>query len=371
MKTAIIVAIAVAALTSIPPLAQQRGASAQESSSASASAGRTHVSDSSSVTESGSAGNSGSAGASANAGAAGARTEESESNDGKATYAAAGGGWGDQAASHAWEMSSISGELEGKIDSKTAKAGDRVVLKTTEKVQTSDGTLIPKGSRLIGHVTDVQAYGKEHGAATMGIAFDRVEMKGRQSIEIYTLIKGLSPSASAMAMGSGAMDSEGSFGAPMAGGPGMGGGRAGGGLIGGGGGAINGVGGGMGGAASGAAGGTLGGAGSMAGGATGGVMNRTDAAASAAAPISDQAGDRAGTGLGSTDNGVVQAAGHGDLNMPTGAHAAAAARAVPHATRVPGIMLSGSSSASGMLLASRKNIELESGTQMQLGIVAK
>ena len=100
-------------------------------------------------------------------------------------------------------MSSISGDLQGKLDSKTAKAGDRVVLKTTEKVQTSDGTLIPKGSRLTGHVTAVQAYSKEHGAATMGIAFDRVEMKGGQSVEIYTLIKGVSPSASAMAIGSG------------------------------------------------------------------------------------------------------------------------------------------------------------------------
>ena len=55
-------------------------------------------------------------------------------------------------------MSSVSGELEGKLDSKTAKVGDRVVLKTTEKVQTSDGTVIPRGSRLVGHVTQVQAH---------------------------------------------------------------------------------------------------------------------------------------------------------------------------------------------------------------------
>ena len=51
----------------------------------------------------------------------------------KVTYAPAAGGFGDLADSHAWEMSAVTGELEGKLDSKTAKVGDRVVLKTAEK----------------------------------------------------------------------------------------------------------------------------------------------------------------------------------------------------------------------------------------------
>ncbi len=61
----------------------------------------------------------------------------STSDSAKVTYAPAAGGFGDLAASHAWEMSAVTGELEGKLDSKTAKVGDRVVLKTTDKVQTS------------------------------------------------------------------------------------------------------------------------------------------------------------------------------------------------------------------------------------------
>lgn len=364
MRTAIVVAIAVAALTSIPLLAQEAGVNAQSSTSASANAGGTHISDSNH------------AGTSANAGSGAAAAEESSSNDGKVTYTPKGGAYGDQAASHAWEMSSISGELENKLDSKTAKAGDRVVLKTIEKVQTSDGTLIPRGSRLIGHVTEVQAWSKEHGAAQMGIAFDRVEMKGGQNVAIFTLIKGLTPSASAMAMGSGSMDNDGAFGAPMGGSPamggaGMGGGRGNGGLMGGAmggaGGTLNGAGGMAGGVGGGVAGGTRGtvdDTGSMAGSATGGVMDRTDASASTI-------GNRAGAGLGSTDNAAVNTAGHGDMRLPTGAHAAAAERAIPHPTRIPGVMLAGNATASGLLLASRKNIELESGTQMQLGIVAQ
>jgi len=66
----------------------------------------------------------------------------------------------------------------------------------------------------------------------------------------------------------------------------------------------------------------------------------------------------------------VQLAGHGDLNANVGAHQAAAARAVPHPTEIPGVMLAGNSSASGVFLATRKDIQFASGTQMQLGIVA-
>ncbi len=69
--------------------------------------------------------------------------------------------------------------------------------------------------------------------------------------------------------------------------------------------------------------------------------------------------------------GAVQLAGHGeDVNENTGAHQLAAARSVPHPTAIPGVMLAGNSTASGVFLASRKDIEFESGTQMQLGIVA-
>jgi len=310
MKIAILVGVIALLITSIPLLAQDAGANARENTAAAASE--------------------------------------------KTTYAATAGGFGDESASHAWEMSSISGELQTKLDSKTAKPGEEVVLKTIQKVQTSDGTIIPRGSRLIGHVTQVQAYSKGHGAAVLGIAFDRVELKGGQSVAIYTLIRGANSPASAMAIGS--MDG-GGMGAPMGGGPmmaggqGMGGGR--GGLIGGAGGAIN-------------------GAGSMAGGVAGAGAGDVGSVGDRTAATTSTIDDQAGAGLGATETGAVQTAGHGDANLATGAHAAAAARAVPHPTGIPGVMLSGSSSASGLFISAGKgNIQFDGGTQMQLGIVAK
>lgn len=300
MKTATFLAVAIATFTSIPLLAQQADASLSANETA------------------------------------------------KATYAPAAGGFGDEAASHAYEMSSVTGELQGKLDSKTAKAGDSVVLKTTEKVQTADGTAIPRGSRLVGHVTEVHAYDEQHGSAQMAIAFDRSELKNGQSIAIHTLIRGVNPSASAMAASNdNSMSSDGMISAPMGGGgQTIGGGRSGG-VLGGAGGVVNGVG------------GTVDETGSLAGG----TMDRTSSTA-------DALGQQAGAGLDSTENPTVQTAGHGDLNLSSSAHAAAAARAIPHPTGIRGVMLAGNSSSSGVLTAFRKNIQFESGTEMQLGIVA-
>jgi hypothetical protein len=172
----------------------------------------------------------------------------------------------------------------------------------------------------------------------MGIAFDRAELKEGQSVAIYTLLRGVSPSASAMAMSSRKIstDNGDSLGASMGNG-GMAGGAQtmGGGHVGGGG---------------------MWGGGAAVSGQAGGVVDRT--------PYSTSQAD---AGLEDT---AVQTDGHGDLNLSSGAHAQAAARAIPHLTGIPGVMLAGSSSASGMFSASRKNVEFEGGTQMQLGIVA-
>jgi hypothetical protein len=261
-----------------------------------------------------------------------ANASPSANDSAKVTYAPAAGGFGDLAASHAWEMSAVTGELEGKLDSKTAKVGDRVVLKTTEKVQTPDGTVIPRGSRLAGHVTEVQAYDLEIGPARIAIAFDRAELKNGQSIAVYTLIRGVSSSASSMAA-SRTSDNN-MMGMPVPGGDMVNGGR-------------------MGPDYSGLA------AGDGAGLSASPVDRTSDAAASA--------GNRAGANRGSTDSTVQPGV---DLSADTGAHGVAAARARPHPTNIRGVMLAGNSSSSGVLLNLVKDIQFEGGTQIELGVVA-
>jgi len=252
------------------------------------------------------------------------------SDPAKVTYAPTAGNFGDQADSHAYEMSWVTCELDGKLDSKTAKVGDRVVVKTTDKAQTSDGTVIPRGTRLVGHVTEAQAYDLRHGPARIAIAFDHAELKNGQSIAVHTLVRGVTPSANAMTVPQ--TYDEGGMGMPV---PPSG--------------AINA--------------GRIGGPGtgsSSPGYATSQVDRVSDAAVSE--------GRRESTDVASPATTTV--AGGAGLTTDTGAHGIAAARAVPHPTGIPGVMLAGNSTSSGVLLASRQNIRIDSGAQIDLGVVA-
>src|SRR5262245_55960243 len=81
------------------------------------------------------------------------------------------------------EMSPVSGELMSKLDSKTAKTGDSVVVQTKAPVKTADGTEIPKGSKLVGHVMASRAsVGGEN--SQVALQFDHVELKGGQSVPV-------------------------------------------------------------------------------------------------------------------------------------------------------------------------------------------
>jgi len=299
------------------------------------------------------------------AGCAGAPAQQAESDDSAKAYtstSAAQGGFGDQAASRSWEMTAVTGELQGKLDSKTAKVGDRVTLKTTGKVQVSDGTVIPRGSRLVGHISQVQAHDNDRAIAQIAIVFDHVELKNGQSLPVHTLIRTVRPSGSMAMLTSpmGSMSGNDTMSASTMGSGSMGGMGAGRG------GAMGGGGLGAGADASTEAGGL--GAGSIAG-----PVSRTGNTTAAATDPSLGSGVPTGMGPGATsrDDSAVQLAGHGDAPIDGGAHAAAAQRAVPRPTGIPGIMLAGSSASSGLLLdADRRDIQFDSGTRFEIGVVA-
>jgi hypothetical protein len=92
----------------------------------------------------------------------------------------------------ALEMSPVNGELVSKLDSKTAKTGDSVVVKTKASVKTADGTEIPKGSKLVGHVIGVQPSGAGENSQ-VALQFDHVELKGGQSMAVHSQIQSIAP----------------------------------------------------------------------------------------------------------------------------------------------------------------------------------
>jgi hypothetical protein len=91
------------------------------------------------------------------------------------------------------QLKPVTGELVGKLDSKSAKQGDSVVVKTDENLQISEGTEIPKGSKLIGHITNVQPRGDGKENSQIAIQFDRAELKGGQTLPIESVIQSVSP----------------------------------------------------------------------------------------------------------------------------------------------------------------------------------
>jgi hypothetical protein len=93
-------------------------------------------------------------------------------------------------------MSPVSGELVSKLDSKTAKTGDSVVVQTKTSAKTADGTAIPKGSKLVGRVMAVHASAPGENSQVV-LQFDHLELKGGQSVPVHSQIQSITPAGGA------------------------------------------------------------------------------------------------------------------------------------------------------------------------------
>lgn len=71
-------------------------------------------------------------------------------------------------------------QLTNTVDAKKAKTGDEVVAKVTQDMKTQTGeVLVPKDTRVIGHVTEAQARTKDEKESDLAISFDQAVMQGQ------------------------------------------------------------------------------------------------------------------------------------------------------------------------------------------------
>jgi hypothetical protein len=71
--------------------------------------------------------------------------------------------------------------LTKTIDAKKVKTGDEVVAKVTMDMKSNSGeVIVPKDTKVMGHVTEAQARSKEQKESQVGIAFDRAMLKGSE-----------------------------------------------------------------------------------------------------------------------------------------------------------------------------------------------
>ena len=100
------------------------------------------------------------------------------------------------------EMSPVNGELVSKLDTKTAKTGDSVVVQTKASAKTADGTEIPKGSKLVGRVMAVHPSTAGDNSQVV-LQFDHLELKGGQSMAVHSQIESIAPAGGAASASSG------------------------------------------------------------------------------------------------------------------------------------------------------------------------
>jgi hypothetical protein len=102
-------------------------------------------------------------------------------------------------------MSPVTAELVSKLDSKTAKTGDSVVVQTKASIKTADGTEIPKGSKLVGHVLAAKPSAAGDNSQ-VALQFDHFELKGGQNLPVRSQIQSITPAGGAASTsGPGAM----------------------------------------------------------------------------------------------------------------------------------------------------------------------
>ena len=81
--------------------------------------------------------------------------------------------------------------LEQTLDSKKLTAGANVTAKTTEEVKQDGRVVLPKGTKVLGHVTVSSARSKGDSDSTLALQFDRAEVKGGQQVALQTSIQAM------------------------------------------------------------------------------------------------------------------------------------------------------------------------------------
>jgi len=87
--------------------------------------------------------------------------------------------------------------LSQPLDAKKNKPGDQVTAKTTEATKSEDKVVIPRGTKLIGHVTECKQRSKEGKESALGIVFDKAVLKNGEEIPLNVSIRALAAAQTA------------------------------------------------------------------------------------------------------------------------------------------------------------------------------
>ena len=88
----------------------------------------------------------------------------------------------------------INAVLSRNVDAGKAKPGDSVEARTQSDVKSAGKSVIPKGSKLLGHVTVARARTNGQAESALGMIFDKAVLKDGQELALQTTLQAVAPS---------------------------------------------------------------------------------------------------------------------------------------------------------------------------------
>jgi hypothetical protein len=83
--------------------------------------------------------------------------------------------------------------LATALDSKKQKTGTEVIVKVGGTVTLKDGTAIPRGAKIVGHVTDAKARSGGDSESSLAIAFDTISLPDGKTLAIKGTMQAVAP----------------------------------------------------------------------------------------------------------------------------------------------------------------------------------
>ena len=122
--------------------------------------------------------------------------------------------------------STFNAALTSPVDSKKCRPGDPVHARTTEPAKSDGKTVLPRGTKLVGHVTQASSRANGDSESALGITFDRAILKDGEEVPLNVAVQAIASAQSVAS--SNDLDTMGAAGGGVAG-SGMASGRSGGG----------------------------------------------------------------------------------------------------------------------------------------------
>lgn len=83
--------------------------------------------------------------------------------------------------------------LDKSVDSKRSKSGDQIEAQVAAPIQLSDGTVIPRGAKIIGHVAESQAKSNGGSSSSLTLVFEKIAMPEGKTLTIKGHLQAVGP----------------------------------------------------------------------------------------------------------------------------------------------------------------------------------